>query len=90
MSRTRTKALKAQAIARVQYRGFTRYWVFGKKFVKEVYDQTEVDGKNVVNRNEEAEWTFDDMDRDELEEACKRDHYWLNWFDKMPSSFYAE
>ena len=87
MSRTRTKELKAKSIARVTYRGFTRYWVFGKKFVDKVYDQTIVDGEYVVERNTEAEWTFDDMDRDELEAACKRDHYWLYWFDKMPPSF---
>lgn len=89
MSRTRTKALKAKTIARVTYRGFTRYWCFGKRFVDKVYDQTLVDGKNVVERNEEAEWTFDDMDREELESACKRDGYWLCWFDKMPPSFNA-
>lgn len=66
-------------IARVQYDGFVRYWCFGEKFVEDVYD--EVDG--VVEQDEYTAWIFNDMTREELENADKG-KYEITWLDCLP------
>lgn len=59
-----------ELIAKVEYKWGIRYWCFYEGLVADVYDEVD----DVVTRNKEKAWIFDDMSFGELKCACKNQY----------------